>query len=139
MSMSSWSEQGFGVELFNRNNMDNIKSFLIAKGELNNDEVDDIIDDNYLLEDVLGEPVSYVIARIINHELGTTLFSGFCSCGDTNTEEHIGISPWYPWGMKEEDLNFFTTKEDAIKVFKPYLNELGIKEEPDYFSLEYFG
>lgn len=144
MSMKTWTEEGFGMLLFTEHNEDKVCEFikkynpelLPTEDELKSalesgEEIGDI------LQDSLGEPVSWHVANIINDLEGTTVFKGYASCGDTNQEEMIGIEPFYPWTGNEVDRAL--TKDTATAILNKYARILGIKEEPEYFVAEYFG
>ena len=153
MSMKSWSEVGFGFPLWNKDNNEKIKNFILDNLELIYDEKNDADEtrkrfkefseeedeDNYGIEylmfDILDEFASETIARIIEKKEGEKFFiRGFQPCGDTDTEEHLGVEPIYAWSIKEP-----VTKEEVIEMLNKYANILGITEEPDFFDLEYFG
>lgn len=140
MSMRSWTEYGYGFALWNDNNFDKIKKFIVNHLDIlniSNDLSKDILecdDDENELEDILEEPVSWAIATIINELEDTNVFTGYQSCGDTGQEEMIGIAPMYSWNIER-----VWSKQTTDNVLNKYAMELGIKEEPDYFEAEYFG
>lgn len=145
MSMKSWTEEGFGFNLFTEGNMDKVKDFLVDNietvkkvqhlTELSEDEIR-ACEDEIEMNDILFEPVSRVVANVINELEGMSVFAGYDSCGDTDQDMMIGIIPAYPWGLKESDM---ITKEKAEELLNKYAEALGIDEEPDYFEAEYFG
>lgn len=140
MSMRIWTEDGYGFKLFNGNNWNEIIKFIIShnngKYDLSKLDLKEIMEsqDEWELENYLGEPVSWAIAQFINDAENIDYFKGYSSCGDTDQEEMIGIEPVYPWSMKEP-----FTKEDADKLLRMYGEELGIKAKPYYFEAIYFG
>lgn len=144
MSMRSWTEDGFGMRLFDGDNGKEVYGFvkeyspelLPTEEELQAalDSGDDIC---YILWDYIGEPVSWHIANIINKLEGTTVFKGYAPCGDTDQEEMIGIEPLYPWQINEVDRAL--TKDKAMELLNKYGRLLGIQEIPEYFNAEYCG
>ena len=134
MSMRSWSEYGYGYRLYNGDNFNRILKFVEGFDE--SDSTSYEVADFDELEDELGEPVSWAIAKIINIKEGITAFAGYASCGDTDQEEMLGIAPAYSWTFNESDPK---TEEQAKNILKKYAAILGITEEPDYFEAEYFG
>ena len=140
MSMTSWSEYGLGFQLFTGDNTEKVMRFLKNHGEIISDwdsVLEEMRDDYFDPMDVVGEPASWAIARIINKQEGTTVFKGYNSCGDTDQEEMIGVEPCYPWGMNKMDRSL--TKEKAIDILNKYAFELGSTSQPDYFEAKYFG
>ena len=157
MSMKSWSEDGYGYPLLTGDNLNAIKDFIISNKNdpkvINSEpETSSLVrtltapdfeenlkacEDEYEMNDVLDEPLPWMIAKIINALEETTCVMGYDSCGDTNTEMHIGVSKSYPWYMNEKDKTM--TENDAKKLLEKYAKLLNITEEPDYFDLEYFG
>lgn len=138
MSMKSWTEEGYGYPLYNGSNFDNIKSFIIRNKEYTNSAVieQDILDadDEFDLNDALGDPAPWVVAEIINTiENNGVHFKGYDECGDTYQDAMLGIEPFYPWDSRH------VSKEDCNAILKKYAKELGITAEPDYFTAEYFG
>lgn len=140
MSMRGWTESGYGFALWNDNNFDKVKQFIVNHldiFDMSDDWSKDILecdDDEYELEDILGEPVPWVIANIINTLEDTNVFKGYQSCGDTDQETMIGIEPMYPWSIER-----IWSQDTADRILDKYAKELGIEEEPDYFEAEYFG
>ena len=144
MSMKAWTEEGFGVPLYNETNFGAIKDFIVSHNfpEANNRDAKvraSIIDaeDDFELEDVLGEPVAWVVAGIIRDETGYDSFSGYNACGDTDQEAYIGFKPVWPWDLTDSEHKL--TKDVAMAVLERYSEELEIDEPPDYFEAEYFG
>ena len=138
MSMKSWTEEGYGYKLFNNYNMDNIKKFLIDNDCYEDDLIEQILEaeDEYELSDVLGEPVAWVIAGIINEEEGFdfNIFKGYYSCADTDQEAMLGIQPIYPW-----ETGKLITVNERNRLLEKYAQILGIRDLPDYFIAEYYG
>ena len=144
MSMKSWTEEGFGVSLFTGHNEDKVYGFLkqynpellptadeLKSALESGEEIGDILQESF------GEPASWHIANIINDLEGTSVFKGYDSCGDTDQEEMLGIEPCFPWTMNRVDLSL--TKFKAAEMLRKYTEILGIEEEPEYFTAEYFG
>ena len=139
MSMKSWSEVGYGYELFNGKNMDNIKKFIIENGNYSEEQIGSIneAEDEWDLQEVTDDPVSWVIASHINAKEGLICaFEGYDSCGDTDQEQMLGIAPSYSWKIRPEDM---LTKEKADELLEKYAKILGITEKADYFTAEYYG
>ena len=139
MSMRSWTEDGYGYQLINANNFDKIKQFIIDNDtkEYTEEELEAIreSEDEWDMEDWMGEPIPWRIADIINKLEGCKfLIKGYQSCGDTGQDCMIGIEPLYPWDMEEP-----ITKEKADEILNKYAKILGIEMTPTYFEAEYFG
>lgn len=151
MSMSSWTENGYGYELFNGNNFGKVKEFILQefKSQRDNAKQEDQFSYNEKidlleaateeieLEEICKEAVSHFIAGCINSRENISMCSGFCACGETDEYERIGLTPTYPWYYDNEDKNM--TEEKAKEIMKKYAEILGITEEPEYFSQEYYG
>lgn len=77
-----------------------------------------------------------VIANIMSRETGIRFM--YCQ-SDTgcDTLASIVFEEGYPWQLNEIEKNL--TVEDLANICKKYMNELGITEEPDCLSLEYYG
>lgn len=139
MSMRSWTEDGYGYQLINANNIDKIKQFIIDNDtkEYTEEELEAIreSEDEWDMEDWIGDPVPWRVADIINKLEGYKfLIKGYQSCGDTDQDCMIGIEPLYPWNMEEP-----ITKEKADEILNKYAKILGIEMTPTYFEAEYFG
>ena len=140
MSMKSWSEAGYGYELFNDNNWKNIVDFILRSTTrfYTDEQKKEMyeLEDEYELEDIIDNPVAWTVADYINKVEGLTIFKGYQSCGDTNQEAMIGIEPCYPWNMTTNDM---ITQDEANELLTKYAEILGITEAPNYFEAEYFG
>ena len=136
MNSVRWSEEGIGYQLFTGNNLDNIKNFLINKDKKIDKEAVEKVTTEKELETLLGEPVSFRIADIINKLESSYVFKGFQLCRNSSDEEHIGIGPLYPWEMSYFDLRLLT-EGNAKKVLKEYAEELGLVGVPQRFVLSY--
>ncbi len=139
MSMRSWTEDGYGYQLINANNIDKIKQFIIDNDtkEYTEEELEAIreSEDEWDMEGWIGDPVPWRIADIINKLEGYKfLIKGYQSCGDTDQDCMIGIEPLYPWSIGEP-----ITKEKADEILNKYAKILGIEMTPTYFEAEYFG
>lgn len=142
MSMQTWTEDGFGYELYNADNFETVKNFCIREAKKNpNPHIRfaelEKAEDSADLDDALNQPVPCFIAEILNKKEDTDLFAGYMTCGDTDAPDRIGITTVYPWQIKEKDRK--RSQEEWIDILKKNAIILGIKENPDYFSHEYFG
>lgn len=141
MSMKTWTESGFGYELFNGDNFEAVKEFCIKELEKEgkNEMVAEVKNTKKEseLSDVLGWFTSNFIAEAIARKEGINNITGYSPCGETDAPERLGIIPAYPWQLTEKAKNL--SKEDCKNILKKYANELGITEEPDYFEQEYYG
>lgn len=141
MSMRSWTEEGYGYQLINANNIDKIKKFIIDNDikEYTDEELIAIreSENEFDMEGWIGDPVPWRVADIINRLEGYKwLFKGYQSCGDTDQDCMIGIEPLYPWNIGMEEP---ITKEKADSILNKYAEILGINAKPTYFEAEYFG
>ena len=145
MSSASWTEEGFGYELYNKDNCGKIAEFLkkhVDKETCKNYEklqayeVNNPDDFEYEMYQILGETAEICIGEIINKETGYCGFRGYIACGDTEVYPHIGYPPGYQWYRKPD---MFLTEEKVREILEKYAEELGITEKPDYFILEYYG
>ncbi len=137
MSMRAWTQEGYGYHLFSGDNMEEIKDFLIKNENYSKEEIQLIRDaeDEWDLQEVTDDPVSWVIAAHINAKEGLACaFEGYDSCADIDHGQMIGISPKYPWEYRQEDR---ITREKANEILNKYAKILGIKEEPCEFTAEY--
>lgn len=145
MSMRIWSEYGYGFPLFDNDNYMQVIQFILQNGntQYSRSEISNLREivkekDEFLLEDFFDEPVSWVVASIINDLEGTTVFCGFRACADTYQEEYLGIEPKYPWALNSNDLKF-TSLYDAKQLLEKYAKTLGVKTEPNHFEAGYCG
>ena len=140
MSMKSWTEEGYGAPLLNGNNLEDVFRFVIDHSDLRYDteKAEKLLacENEWEANDVLDEPLPWVVAGIINRLEGTTIFKGYQDDGDTNQEMMIGIAPAYPWQLTDKDM---MTVEGATEILNKYLGELGLDEMVDYFDAEYYG
>lgn len=144
MSSMSWTEPGYGFSLYNGSNMDEVKEFLINNKEFSGDYADaflNVSDDDirdaseeYELQELLGNPVSYIIVEIMNKKENCIMFKGYKSCADTDQPEMLGIEPLYPWQQGQP-----RSREECDALLNKYAVQLGITEKPTYFSAEYWG
>ncbi len=140
MSWQTWSETGYGYQLFNGKNDKQILQFIRKNSdrEISEQEAEDLINDNASYLAIYGEDACAMIARIIDSVEGYTVFKGYIECGNTDQEEMIGIEPVYPWHLfTEKDMAL--TEQKAYSILKKYANILGITEQPDYFDAYYAG
>ena len=136
MSMKSWSKSGFGYAL--TTDINKIYAFLQKRNLIKDDfEREDMEKDIFNPEwDFVEEgSTAEAIAGAINEETGYTCFLGYNSTEDT--KPHIGYGPEYPWFMIGQDHR--AKKADIERILKEYGKELDITEEPDYFTIEYYG
>ena len=139
MSMRSWTEDGYGYQLINANNLDKIKKFIVDNDtkKYTEEELEGIreSENEWDMEEWIDDLVPWRVAEIINKLEGyKVLIKGYQSCGDTDQDCMIGIEPLYPWSMEES-----ITKEKADEILNKYAEILGIEMAPDYFEAEYFG
>lgn len=95
----------------------------------------------FLLADYSGEAngiqnVGFVVANIMYRETGIR----FVYClpdGDCDTPEAILFEEAYPWSFTERER--LLTEEELQEICLRYMDELGISDEPDYLSQEYYG
>lgn len=139
MSYHCWTEYGYGFELWNGKNLQDVKNFILKHDDVMDEETRTEfmgLPEEYDVEEFIGNPVSYTIASIINKLERVSFFSGYCACGDTDQNEMLGICPAYPCDLSPAEL---ITWSDAHKLLKKYGKELGITEAPDFFEAEYGG
>lgn len=149
MSMKSWTENGFGMNLFTDNNENQVFAFIannleLLEGvnvtpELRNDlaacaDYDKYVD---LMANTNYEFPCDAVAKIINTKEGTTIFRGYWPDSDTDQEEMIGAEPMYPWQMNEKDASL--SLEETENILNKYTAEFGQNEDPSDFSAEYCG
>lgn len=152
MSYQTWSERGYGFEIFNGDNLDAIKTFLIENCQkyitsydsnfnrvsFNEKIKQEILnaEDEYDLADITGEAgFSFVIAQYLNDKYETNIFSGYAPSDIAETADYIGVMPLYPWQIKGS-----VTKEQAEEILDTLATELGIEgKEIDDFDIEYGG
>lgn len=140
MSWQTWSEPGYGYQLFNGKNDRQILQFIRqhADRKISDQDAGDLISNNASYLDIYGEDACVMIAGIIDSIEGYTVFRGYIECGNTDQEEMIGVEPVYPWHFfKEKDI--VLTEQKAHSILKKYANILGITEEPHYFDAHYAG
>lgn len=133
MSMRSWTEDGYGYELYNGKNFDKVKEFIVQNSEFTYEDIEEAEND-YEIEDIIDCPVPWKVADIINELEGFNLFKGYRDDGDTGQKAMIGIEPKYPWMYKKP-----ITREEADGILAKYAEMLGITDKPDYFEAQYFG
>lgn len=145
MSMKSWSEYGYGFPLFNGKNIEHVVQFIISNGEYqySEDELKELLEiceahDEGSLWDFFDEPVSWLVAKIINEKEGMAIVRGYGSCGDTDQEEYLGVEPCYPWQMGK-GYRKLKSENDAAALLTEYMEKLGVDGEPDYFEARYLG
>ncbi len=153
MIYRTWSERGYGFEIFNGSNMDAVKNYLIehcqkyihpfdyvqkkyidfceqTKEEILNAE------DEYELAEITGEGgCSYCIAEYLNEKYNTNIFAGYAPSDIAETADYIGVAPLYPWQIKGS-----ITKEQAEEILETLATELEMEgKEIDDFDIEYGG
>ena len=147
MSMRSWTEDGYGFPLYNGKNAEQIARFVLnncdSAYEYDDEQLNEILqackdDDWAVYERLFDESASWVIARIINDKENTSCFRGYDACGDTDQDEYLGIEPMYHWMATEGDKKI-KHEDDAFQLLAKYAAELGITEDPDYFTAYYCG
>ncbi len=140
MSYHCWTENGYGFELWNGKNLQDVKNFILKYDDTMDEETRTEfmgLPEEYDVEEFIGEPVSYLIARIINKLEHVSFFVGYDACGDTDQDEMIGIAPAYPWEFSHAECAI--TCSMAHSMLKKYGKELGVTEGPDFFEAEYCG
>ena len=144
MSYQHWTESCFGYPLFNGHNFDHVLAFIMRHIDLAiSDEeercnfIHDIsfVKNEFEFIEIAEESMASYVAYIMNKIEGCNDFCGFDSCGDCDTEEHIGFSRSYPWEFSPK----YKKLEDAIAALKRFAAQLGIEGEPDYEDLHYAG
>lgn len=135
MSWKAWTESGYGYPLFNDSNFRTVINF-IAQHQKNDSGVINAVD-AYDAYEYLDQSCAEEVADIINRLECYNVFRGYCSDGDTNQEEYIGVEPMYSWNMGVRDISL--TKEKANEILVKYANLLGIEETPEYFDAYYCG
>lgn len=135
MSMRSWTEDGYGFQIFNGKpeNFSSIQKFL-SEQYPNCSEAIMEAEDEFELSDALDDPVPWKIAEAIRKIENVNEISGYQDDGDTDQEAMIGIRPDYPWNAKT-----IKTQEDADRILKKYMEMFHVEGNPDYFEAEYFG
>ena len=152
--MYNWTENGYGYRLFNKDNAADVVRFVYTAGRLFG-EREKLFTDNFLsdilpkvlkecendpssiLWEYIDEPISYLVARLINRLEGVTVFKGYAPCGDTDQEEMIGAYPAFPWEMTQKDKSI--SMGDVDMILEKYAKILNIQESPDYFEASYVG
>jgi len=135
MSMSEWTEEGYGTELFNGENLNKICDFIIKYDPEINSEPLKNAEDIDEIEYIIDMPVSWEIAKIINKLENTIIFKGYKACDDTEQKEMIGIQPVWPWESREEDISQYGCE----MLFEKYAQMLGIDKIPEFFTAHYYG
>lgn len=104
-------------------------------GDEDEEDLDDLFGE-YTPDRYGWDGVGTVIANIMYRETNI----GFIFCppdGDCNTSASIVFERAYPWWCNETEKNL--TEDKLYEICRKYMQELGIKGEPDYLDLEYFG
>lgn len=92
--------------------------------------------DRYSCESSGMEGNGAVIANIMSRETGIRFM--YCQPdGDCDTYASVVFEEGYPWQLNEVEKNL--TEGKLADICKKYMDELGIKEAPDYLNLEYYG
>lgn len=98
-------------------------------------EIDEVFE-NYSCDNTGTEGVGAVIANIMSRETGIRF--AYCPNHDEcDTKASIVFAEGYPWQLNENEKEL--TEEKLSDIYKEYMDELGITDEPDYLSLEYYG
>ena len=158
MSMKSWSEYGYGFDLWETasdnsdvpGNFEKVKNFIILdmkeQKKRSNPKFYDHYDEKIAKVEKAKNPdeieevcdsLCHYLAGAINIREGITVCSGFMACGDTDMPERIGICQLFPWEYDERSKSL--TEEDAFKMMKKYADYFGVTEDPDFFEQEYYG
>lgn len=92
--------------------------------------------EDYSCDNTGMEGMGAVIANIMSRETGIRF--AYCQPdGDCNTLASVVFEEGYPWQLNENEKEL--TEEKLLNICKKYMNELGITDNPDYLSLEYYG
>ena len=148
MSSRSWTEEGYGMKLFDGDNSEAIKKFICDNTRadhpnewlrITDEQKAQIMrwDDSDAVYAVLDNCPSGIIAEIINTMEGTSIFRGYAPDCDTDQEEMIGAEPVYPWYMNEKDKTL--TEEQVKEILVKYAAMFGNHLEPEHFDAEYYG
>lgn len=138
MSMQSWSIPGYGFPLYENDNFDLIKKFII-----DNDFVEystkhlQIIKKCANVEElelIINDPLPWKVANIINKLENINFIEGYMPCADTEQSAMIGVGKQYPWEVNK-DYN----REFCDKILNKYKDILGITINPNFFDAEYYG
>ncbi len=134
MSQREWTENGYGYTLYK--DFGKIKEFIVENGDFPKETKEEMkgCTDYCELEECAGDPIAWVVAKIINTLENITYVKGFREDGDTNQEAMLGIEPLYPWQMEKP-----LERDEADSILNKYAKILGITEKPDYFSATYYG
>lgn len=102
-----------------------------------NEDVDlyDILAD-YACENTGREGPYAVVSNIMSRETNID-FSYEPGDADCGSDPAILLPETMPWFLNETEKAL--TKESLTGIYEKYMNELGIKEKPDYVKIEYFG
>lgn len=131
----------FGFKLFNLNNVSTVIDFVVSNGKclgflgLNEEEVEQIRElaktrEFEAIKDLIGEPVSWAVADIINDIEAISLITGL----ETNGNELIGIDPRYAWALSENDAAIFLSYEGSVALLNKYAELLGITDNPTFIE-----
>ena len=98
-------------------------------------DLEDFFED-YNCDNTGMEGIGAVVANIMSRE--TSVRFSYCQpdegCG---TFASVVFEERYPWQFNENEKEL--TREKLLNIFKKYMEELRIMDNPDYLSLEYYG
>lgn len=98
-------------------------------------DLEDFFED-YSCDNTGMEGIGAVIANIMSRETGIRF--AYCQPDEVcDTLASIVFEERYPWQLNESEKEL--TEEKLSNICKKYMNELGITDNPDYLSLEYYG
>ena len=142
MSMHHWTEMGYGMPLFAKeDNFAKVTAFIRENcgndyTEEEKEAIEKTCQDSFEYYEVVGEWPCETIANIINKKEGISLLRGFIP---EDQEEMIGFEPVYPW-YKGTEADRMLTKEEANRILSKYGTILGCPvSEIGKFEAEYFG
>ena len=139
MSMTHWTESGYGVPL--GNDINKILDFILSNTDrsFSEEEIKEIRKAENINEigDFFDCQPAEEVASIISKLENVKFFRGYESCGDTDQECMIGFEPVYPWSYLESDN--VPSRAECDRIISKYSKVLGITVTPDFFDAYYFG
>lgn len=92
--------------------------------------------ENYSCDNTGMGGIGAVIANIMSRETGIRF--AYCQPDEVcDTLASVVFEKCYPWQLNECEKEL--TEEKLSNICKKYMDELGITDNPDYLSLEYYG
>lgn len=130
----------FGFKLF-ANNTSKVVEFITsnsgARLGLRDEEISKLIElaensDIHAIRSIIGEPLSWAVADIINEKEHTHLFVGSSSIDN----ELIGIEESYLWNLTDDDIRIGRSFKTCEQLLTKYADELGIISRPEIIDYE---